>query len=223
MEISKLPKPALFNLLLQIEPIEIRIVCNSKNPKVREICQLPRFMEEYKNKHKDEGFLFRFDKPIFLDSHMIKFLLNADFEKYNSKIHEAIDPLIKNGIFNRIGLTLIYSIYSIIKKLKFIEGNKKFYRTDEFINEYLEPYLIDLEKEKIKDIRNKEGKISHLERFNRNKFSLFRLGVLFQKGIIPSSEYSLYDKMALNSYNVQKSLENAIKILKDVSRELKNL
>ena len=37
-DIKLLPKEALFQLLLQVEPREIKIVCYSKNPRVREIC-----------------------------------------------------------------------------------------------------------------------------------------------------------------------------------------
>ena len=36
--ISKLDKPALFSLMLELDPREIRIVCYSKNKKVRDIC-----------------------------------------------------------------------------------------------------------------------------------------------------------------------------------------
>lgn len=51
MDISKLPKPALFNLILQVKPEEIKYVCKSNNPRVREICRSKLFQEAYKKKH----------------------------------------------------------------------------------------------------------------------------------------------------------------------------
>ena len=50
-DIKLLPKEALFELLLQVEPNEIKIVCQSKNSKVREICSSKLFQEAYKNKY----------------------------------------------------------------------------------------------------------------------------------------------------------------------------
>ncbi len=50
-QIKYLPKEALFNLLLQVEPREIKIVCGSLNRKVREICQSDLFKEAYKKKY----------------------------------------------------------------------------------------------------------------------------------------------------------------------------
>jgi len=51
IDINKLPKEALFNLLLQVEPKEIKIVCRSKNPRVREICNSELFKNAYKEKY----------------------------------------------------------------------------------------------------------------------------------------------------------------------------
>lgn len=50
-DIGKLDKEALFNLLLMVEPDEIKIVCHSKNPRVRIICSSPLFQEAYKKKY----------------------------------------------------------------------------------------------------------------------------------------------------------------------------
>ena len=200
MNISDLPKPALFNLLLQIEPSEIRIVCNSENSKVREICYLPRFIEEYKNKY-GEGKLSGFSKPVLLQSDLINFLLKADFGKYNSQIHEVIDPLIKRGIFNRTGLTFLFGIYNIINNLLLFEEEKIFYTTDELMNKYLDQYLREMK--------------------NRDKFSYFKLASLSNKGVIPSSEYSLFDKITLNSRDIQNSVENAVNLLREIIQEVR--
>ena len=49
-DFSLLPKEALFQLLLKIEPEEIKQVCFSKNRKVREICNSNYFQSIYKKK-----------------------------------------------------------------------------------------------------------------------------------------------------------------------------
>jgi len=51
IDINNLPKEALFQLLLQVEPKEIKIVCHSKNPRVRQICSSGLFQEAYKKKY----------------------------------------------------------------------------------------------------------------------------------------------------------------------------
>ena len=56
MDMQNLPKEALFNLLLQIEPKEIKIVCLSRNSKVREICNSEYFQEAYNNKYPKKNF-----------------------------------------------------------------------------------------------------------------------------------------------------------------------
>ena len=45
--ISKLPKEVIFTLLLQLELDELRVVCFSKNPKIREICTSEIFQKAY--------------------------------------------------------------------------------------------------------------------------------------------------------------------------------
>lgn len=51
IDINNLPKEALFDLLLQVEPREIKIVCYSKNPRVRQICNSGLFKKAYKEKY----------------------------------------------------------------------------------------------------------------------------------------------------------------------------
>lgn len=51
MDINNFPVPALLNLLLQIEPREIKILCNSKNRKVRKICSSVLFKKAYSEKY----------------------------------------------------------------------------------------------------------------------------------------------------------------------------
>jgi len=50
--ISKLDKPALFSLMLELDPREIRIVCYSKNKKVRDVCNSKAFQKAYWDKHR---------------------------------------------------------------------------------------------------------------------------------------------------------------------------
>lgn len=50
-DIKQLPKEALFNLLLLVQPEEIKTVCKSKNPKVRTICNSRYFQDTYRNKY----------------------------------------------------------------------------------------------------------------------------------------------------------------------------
>jgi len=50
-QIKYLPKEALFNLLLQLEPREMKIVCGSLNRKVREICKGDLFKKAYHDKY----------------------------------------------------------------------------------------------------------------------------------------------------------------------------
>jgi len=50
MDITLLPKEVLFNLLLQVQPNEIGVVCTSKNSNVRTICKSKLFQDEYKKK-----------------------------------------------------------------------------------------------------------------------------------------------------------------------------
>ncbi len=51
MDITAFPKEVLFNLLLMIEPHEIKTVCQSKNSRVRAICSSDLFQKAYKIKH----------------------------------------------------------------------------------------------------------------------------------------------------------------------------
>jgi hypothetical protein len=51
MNIGALPKEALFDLLLLVEPHEIGVVCRSKNPRVRAICTSKLFQETYARKY----------------------------------------------------------------------------------------------------------------------------------------------------------------------------
>ena len=60
-DIQNLPKEALFSLLLQIEPVEIKTVCFSRNKKVREICNSEYFRETYKQKYRKVNFRDRKD------------------------------------------------------------------------------------------------------------------------------------------------------------------
>ena len=50
-DIKQLPKEALFNLLLLVQPEEIKTVCKSKNPIVRAICDSRYFQDAYRNKY----------------------------------------------------------------------------------------------------------------------------------------------------------------------------
>ena len=51
MDITKLPKEVLFDLLLMVEPHEIGTVCRSKNSRVRAICSSKLFQQAYKKKY----------------------------------------------------------------------------------------------------------------------------------------------------------------------------
>lgn len=51
IDINKLPKPALFNLIMQLEPREMKIVCGSNNSRVREICRSSLFQKAYSQKY----------------------------------------------------------------------------------------------------------------------------------------------------------------------------
>ena len=51
IDVPSLPKEVIFQLLLQLEPHEIKEVCFSKNYKVRKVCNSGIFQEAYKNKH----------------------------------------------------------------------------------------------------------------------------------------------------------------------------
>lgn len=51
MDIKALPKEALFDLLLLVEPHEIGVVCQSKNHRVRTICTSKLFQETYARKY----------------------------------------------------------------------------------------------------------------------------------------------------------------------------
>tara|TARA_R110001599_G_scaffold96905_4_gene250217 strand:- start:323 stop:907 length:585 start_codon:yes stop_codon:yes gene_type:complete len=53
MDIHNLPKEALFILLLQLDPRELKTVALSSNKKIREICSSKYFQEIYKPKHRD--------------------------------------------------------------------------------------------------------------------------------------------------------------------------
>ena len=49
--IHTLPKEVLINLLMFLEPSEIRLICQSDNPKIREICASPVFRQAYAQKY----------------------------------------------------------------------------------------------------------------------------------------------------------------------------
>jgi len=207
MNVSELPKPVLFNLLLQIEPEEIITVCKSKNPKIREICYLPRFMKEYENKYKIEkviklqGFL----PPIILDTKIKNFLLNADFKNFNSEIHEVIDPLLNINIFNIAGLISLFIIYMKLHNLMIKDGYKLFYTIDEEMNKYLDPYFTELERNNVN--------------FYRYRFPYNKMHSVIRKGIIKPTEFSIYDKIALNIKKIQVS--EAYENIKKISDKLR--
>ena len=206
MDISNLPKPALFNLLLQIEPDEIRVVCGIRDPKIKEICYSNRFIEEYKIKYKTEEQenLVGFNAPVILKPDLSNFLLDADFKKFNSEIHEIIDPLIKRGIFNRSGLLILFLIY--LNDLQVKLGNRKrLYKTDEKMNKYLNTYFKELEK----------------ITFSRYKFPPNNIQNIISKTIVPFSEYSVFDDIIVKDKKIQKLVLNASKKIEKISRKIK--
>lgn len=207
MDISKFPKPVLFDLLLQIEPEEIITVCNSKNIKIREICYLPRFMEEYKNKYKiKEAPLRGLLNPVILNFNLTNFLLNTDFKNFNFEIHEVIDPLLKKSIFNRAGLILLFLIYFKVNNLIIKEGGKIFYTIDEQMNKYLNPYLTELENKFVN--------------FNRYKIPLNRILGVINK-VVDKTEFSVFDNIVLNIKKNQDSVLNAYDIIKKISDNIR--
>lgn len=207
MDISKFPKPVLFNLLLQIEPEEIITVCNSKNIKIREICYLSRFMEEYKNKYKiKEAPLRGLLKPVILNFNLTNFLLNADFKNFNFEIHEVIDPLLKKSIFNKAGLIILFLIYLKLNNLIIREGGKIFYTIDEQMNKYLNPYLTELENK--------------IVNFNRYKIPFNRILSVINK-VVEKTEFSVFDNIVLNNKKNQDSISNAYEIINKISDNLR--
>lgn len=207
MDISKFPKPVLFDLLLQIEPEEIITVCNSKNIKIREICYLPRFMEEYKNKYNiKEAPIRGLSTVVILDFNLTNFLLNADFKNFNFEIHEVIDPLLKKSIFNTAGLTLLFLIYFKVNNLIIKEGGKMFYTIDEQMGKYLNPYLTELENK--------------IVNFNRYKIPLMKILNVIHK-VTRNNENSVFDNIVLNNKKNQDSVENAYDIIKKISDNLR--
>ena len=80
MDLNNLPKEALFSLFLQIEPEEIKTICLSKNPKIRQVCNSLYFQETYNKKYpKFKLILFDNDPPLIPIHKRIKLY------KYESK------------------------------------------------------------------------------------------------------------------------------------------
>ena len=102
-QIKYLPKEALFNLLLQLEPREMKIVCGSLNRKVREICQSDLFKKAYSYKY-----------------YLLKGKIEIDEDKFNGlkrlilkdEIGNKLDILYKND-----GKTISAITYEPFKQL----------------------------------------------------------------------------------------------------------
>ena len=50
-QILGMPKEVIFQLLLNMPPDEVRMLCRSQNPKVRDICTSNYFRTEYRKKY----------------------------------------------------------------------------------------------------------------------------------------------------------------------------
>jgi len=206
-EIESLPKEVLFNLLLQVEPNEIGIVCRgAKNPKIRKICESEHFKNIYSEKYKDfpKHIGVGFSKAVFLKKPLLNFLLNANFGKYNEKIHSLIDPLLKEGILTLGIISFLFTIYLKIHNLKLL-GNLQGYKVDETMNFYLDEYLTKLE--------NMAGE----KKFNRHNFLFNKIQNIIVLGIIRNNEdLSYYQKKNLKSKTIKKLLEKASVELGDI-------
>ena len=74
MDLNNLPKEALFSLFLQIEPEEIKTICLSKNPKIRQVCNSSYFQEVYDKKYPKKRF-----KLFLMDNRPLELAAEATF------------------------------------------------------------------------------------------------------------------------------------------------
>lgn len=135
MDITKLPKEVLFELLLRVEPHEIDIVCRSKNSRVRAICSSQMFQQAYKLKYPKKLMTGKISMSIFTD-----FYIFTD-EKENEIVIEH-----ENGEIDSIEYTPFRQIYPSTY-VKSISELSDFY-IDEDSLRMNNPLLISMQKYK---------------------------------------------------------------------------
>jgi hypothetical protein len=163
LDVNKFPKEVLFNLLLQVEPNEIKIVCYSKNPNVRKICNSEIFKKAYKEKYPRKLMNGPFD------------VATNPMDKYSfeiMKIENVKAPIILNimakklGEINYISFNDYSKNYSIILYRKDGKNNmvlKPYFKyTPKNYNQEIKEYLQNIEREKwwSFDIKNEESVFS---------------------------------------------------------------
>ena len=190
-DIGKLPKEAIFSLLMQVDPEEIGIVCaQTGNSKVKQVCESQYFQDAYFSKHPlVEDPRRAFWTPSFLTKNFVEFLQKADFGEHNIEIHELINPVLDEGVFSRRASTTIMGLY--FKKLQFKEVDKSYYKTDELLNFYFKDCLTLLEQEsnfnRNKMRFNQIQKITHCG-FEKN-LTMYQKAILSSKTIINMTNY----------------------------------
>ena len=177
LDITNLPKEALFNLLLQVEPNEIKIVCLSKNPRVREICNSALFKKAYKEKYPKKlmgdrkfanfgrGFIEIIDEKKL---NIIRISYNEDTEELDyiefipSRQIYPSTVMPKNVIFSDLQLTRYNPMFMIIDegedgKFRMTIGRYNIYglsavkdaeRFTENYNQEVKEFLQSIEREK---------------------------------------------------------------------------
>ena len=198
-DIGKLPKEAIFSLLMQVDPEEIGIVCSQTgNAKVKQVCESQYFQDAYWAKHSlVEAPRLGFSKPSLLTKNFLEFLRQADFGEDNIKIHELINPSLDEGILSKNVLIVIMGLY--FKKSQYKENGRLYYKADNLLNFYFKDCLTVLEEEK---------------KFDRNKIQFGQIHNIIQCGI--EKNLNMYQKTILSNKMTIKMIQNISDKIKEI-------
>lgn len=208
MDISELPKEALFELLLRVEPREIGFVCRRpKDPKIQVICSSQLFEESYKKKYKLDldKHHDKYNWPMFIEKPVLDFFKNADFGVYDETIHKSIDPFLKEGFLNRAIVDILFIMYLRSHNLYRIYKNLYEISVDNLMKKHLSKYLhyLCISEDPMECIQDTVASKDLLSTF-------------VDPSLIPYSSLSFYEKLILKSPYTQGQLMEITNNLQEI-------
>jgi len=158
MDISKLPKPALFNLIMQLEPREMKIVCGSKNHRVREICESNLFRKAYSQKYD------LLKQPIEIEEDRIMGSKKLNLTDVEGNVLEV---LYKNDGKTIYGITYtpFKQIYASTFRKNFTEDELR--RSNPLAINYNADYDLYIGRSKVHEVFTEEEEKRFLDSFNK--------------------------------------------------------
>lgn len=158
-----------------------------------------------------------FAKGSFLRPELLAFLQNANFGGVlgpagGQPVRDVIAPLLKAGLLSRSLLTVLFTIYQFVNKLRFEDADgKKFFSAGPDMNKYLGPYLSQLEAaDRAKSDAEMVDKKGHAKlRFDRNRFVYNRLQSIVQPGLFSKDELDQDRLEYIENPQVKQALQDA--------------